>query len=93
MAMTNAQRQRALRQEALREQLKAGQLLTQYINTINKMIELDPSDENFPNELSKLKVVNENRRVLINKCLPDEKTLDVQGDVGLSGGLTITWEK
>ena len=91
--MTIAQRQRYIRQEALREQLKANQLLTQYINTIDKMVKLEASSENFSNELNKLKVINENRRVLINKCLPDEKTLDVQGDVGLSGGLTITWEK
>lgn len=93
MALTNAQRQRATRQEALREQLKGKQLLTQYIGTLEKINELDEGEDLFDKTLSKLKTVNEQRLKLINKCLPDEKDINISGELEHSGGMTITWQQ
>ena len=93
MALTNAQRQRATRQEALREQLKASGLLTQYLENIGKIGKLDESDEVFKNKLDKLKVSNDNLARLINKCLPDEKDINISGELEHSGGMTITWQQ
>ena len=93
MALTNAQRQRATRQEALREQLKGKQLLTQYIGTLEKISELDEGEDLFDKTLAKLKTVNEQRLKLINKCLPDEKDINISGELEHSGGMTITWQQ
>jgi hypothetical protein len=93
MALTHAQRQRATRQEALREQLKASGLLTQYLENVGEIKKLDEHDEVFKNKLDKLKVTNDNLARLINKCLPDEKDINISGDVEHSGSLQITWQK
>lgn len=83
MAETNAQKQRRMRQDALRDQLAAKGLVQQYLETISKMEELDPKSESFLNELSKLKATNENRAKMINKLLPDEKYIEVAGELAL----------
>jgi len=83
MAETRAQSNRRIRQEALREQLKAKGLVQQYLNTIQKIDELEADSSDFTNELAKLKAANENRAKLINKVLPDEKFLEIEGELGL----------
>lgn len=88
---SRADANRRIRQEALREQLKAKGLLQQYIETIKKIDGLDEAEETFGNSLNKHKTANEQRLKLINKCLPDEKFVEV--DTSLSGGITITWDK
>lgn len=91
MAKTRAQENRAIRQEALREQLSKQGHLQHVVDNINKMQELDEEGEFFKNSLEKLKVANEQRLRLINKYLPDLKNTEVTGDGG--GTLTVTTTK
>ena len=93
MALTHSQRQRQTRQEALREQLKGASLIQQYVDTIEDIVKLEETDEQFTNSLAKLKTINEQRARLINKVLPDEKFIEIAGDIEHSGKIQITWEK
>ena len=87
MALTHSQRQRQTRQEALREQLKGASLLQQYVDTIQDIVNLKETDEQFTNSLAKLKTINEQRARLINKVLPDEKFIEIAGE--LNGKVTV----
>lgn len=80
MAETRAQQNRKIRQEALREQLSKQKHLEQYVETLEKMSELDVYDDKFTNSLTKLKTINEQRLKIIDKYLPSEKPVEVSGD-------------
>ena len=83
MAMTKAQQNRAIRQEALREQLAGKGLIQKVLENIAKMEELDSSDTQTGTfELQKLKTSNDQRLKLINKYLPDLKMAEITGEGG-----------
>ena len=82
MAETRAQKNRKVRQDAIREQLAAYGHHTQLVNTIEEMLKLDPESPTFTNELAKYRTVNEQRLKLINKYLPDLKATEITGEGG-----------
>lgn len=87
MAKTRAQQNRAIRQEALREQLAKQKHLEHVVENLKKMEELDGSSERDSFTLNKLKIANEQRMKLLNKYLPDLKNVELANDGG--GTLTI----
>ena len=91
---SRANENKRIRQEALREQLSNQKLVEKVLDNIKKMDKLDPvNDDDTVIKLNILKTSNEQRLKLINKYLPDLKAVEIEGDVELSGGLTITWQK
>lgn len=96
MAKTRAQTNREIRQEALRDQLKAKGLVQQALESIKKMEELqviiDSDDGAIAGqfELQKLKAANEHRLKLINKVFPDLKAVEWQGDLEVEGNINHT---
>ena len=83
MAKTRAQKNKEIRQDALRAQLAEQCRVQHILETISKIYELDPSDEHFSNNLNKLKTANDQRFKLLAKYLPDLKQQEIQ----LSGQL------
>lgn len=79
MAATSAAKNRAIRQDNLREWLSKKCSAQHLINNIEKIEELDPSSETFTNELAKLKVANEQRLKVLAKYLPDLKRTEIAG--------------
>lgn len=86
MAKTNAQKQRGIRQDSLREWLSKKCTAQHLVDNIKKIEELEPSEENFRNSLDKYKVANEQRIKLLGYYLPMLKGVEVTGD----GGKTLT---
>lgn len=82
MAKTRAQENRAIRQEALREWLSEKCTAQHLIDNLNKIEQLDPADETFRNQLDKHKVANEQRLKIMNKYLPDVRTVELTGEAG-----------
>lgn len=82
MAMTNAQKQRAMRQDGLRDFLSKQKLIEKVIDDINEIKELDVSDELFDKKLTKLKTACDQRHQLIRKYLPDLKSTELTGEGG-----------
>ena len=89
MAKTNAQHQRGLRQEALREWLSEKCTAQHLVENIIKIEELDESDDNFANHLAKLKTANDQRIKILTKYLPDLKAVEVTGS-GEDGSLVVS---
>lgn len=85
MAKTRAQLNRAIRQEALRDQLASKGLVQKVLDNIDKMEKLAGNDH-F--ELTKLKTANEQRMKLIDKYLPSLKATELTGDGGDSMRIT-----
>jgi len=77
MAKTRAQLNKEVRKEGLREQLADQCRLQHIVENLNKIEELDETDEFFKNSLDKLKVSNEQRLRLLNKYLPDLKSQEI----------------
>lgn len=77
---TRAQANRALRQEALRDQLAAKGLVQQVIESAEKLSDLAQPLE--PNEVNRLKAANDARLALIKKYLPDLKSSEITGPNG-----------
>lgn len=77
---TRAQANRAVRQEALRDQLAAKGLVQQVIEASDKLADLTQPLE--PNEVNRLKAANDARLSLIKKYLPDLKSTEVTGPNG-----------
>ena len=74
MAKTRAQKIRAVNQDELRVFLAEKNTVKQIIDNIEKIEELNPSEnDNFVKELNKYKTANEQRIRLLNKYLPDLK--------------------
>jgi len=82
MAATRAQTNRAIRQEALREQLSKQKHIEKVVDNINKMEQLDPHDDSAKSQLDILRVANDQRLKLINKYLPDLRTTELTGEGG-----------
>lgn len=80
---SRAEANKAIRQEALRQQL-AGQGHIQYVvENINKIEALDPTGGNETAlELNIIKTANEQRMKLVNKYLPDLKSTEITGEGG-----------
>ena len=82
MAVTNAHRQRALRQDALREWLSEKCTAQHLVDNLHKIESLEPESETFANELKKYQVANEQRLKIMNKYIPDLKLQEVTGPDG-----------
>lgn len=80
MATTRAQQNRAIRQEALREQLAKQKHVEHVIELIKKMESPDSKVEGA--EYQRLKLAIETRLALIKKYLPDLKQTELVGDGG-----------
>lgn len=79
---TNANKNRALRQEALREFLSKKCTLQHILKNLLIIEGLDPEAETFQNDLAKYKVANEQRLKLLGKYLPDLKNTELVGQDG-----------
>lgn len=77
MAKTRAQQNKAIRQESLREFLSSKCTAQHLLDNIEKIEELDASDECFTNKLSKLKTASDLRMRVVGKYLPDLKQAEV----------------
>lgn len=100
MGKTRAQENRAIRQEALREQLSSQKHVEKVVENIQEIEKLDffqkGEDSNDIDyklcqankfRMDALKTANEQRLKLINKYLPDLKAMELTGEGG--GPLTI----
>jgi len=87
MAATNAHKQRAIRQDALREWLSEKCTAQHLVDNINKIEQLDPDSDTFRNELDKYRVANDQRLKVLGKYLPDLKSAELTGE---GGGAIIT---
>lgn len=83
MPKTRAQENRAIRQEALRDQLEAQGHVQHVFDIIEEARDLTKKLQ--PNDLSRYKFVVETKLKLINKYLPDLKQSEIsatlQGDI------------
>lgn len=82
MATTNANKQRAIRQDSLREWLSKKCTAQHLVDNILKIEALDPVSESFRNELDKYKVANDQRLKILSKYLPDLKSAEFTGEGG-----------
>lgn len=71
-----AAKNRAARQEHLREYISKQSTVQHLIANIKKIEELDPESPTFINDLAKLKVANDHRLKLLSKYLPDLKSTE-----------------
>lgn len=92
MAKTRAQENRAVRQEALREWLSKKCTAQHLVDNIGKIEQLDTSSETFRNQLDKYKVANEQRLKIMNKYLPDLRTVELTGEGGEAIKVASTFE-
>lgn len=77
---SRANANRAIRQEALREQLYAKGLVQKVLDDADKMGDLtQPLD---PQELARIKAATDTRLALIKKVLPDLKAMELTGENG-----------
>lgn len=90
MAKTQAQKNRAIRQEALREWLSEKCTAQHFVDNLEKIEGLDPESESFSNELAKYKTANEQRLKVMGKYLPDLKNTEITGDAGSSLTIKVT---
>ena len=80
MSNSRAHKNRAVRQEALREQL-ANQGHLQHI--IDLLAEIENLDKELDaNQINRLKIVVDTKLSLLKKYLPDLKAVEVTGDGG-----------
>lgn len=71
-----ADKNRAIRQEALREQLQANQLITQTLERVKKLDGLNLE----PNQIAAIKAANDASLRLLAKVLPDLKAVEISQD-------------
>lgn len=88
MAATRANQNRKIRQEALREQLAKQKHVEKVVDNIKKMEEQGAEMET--NELSALKYATDTRLKLINKYLPDVKSVEHTGEGGTDLVIKVT---
>jgi len=86
MAATNPAKQRAMRQESLRDLLSKQKHLEKAVDNIVKIEQQGASMET--NELNALKYATEARIKLLGKYLPDLKATEVTGEGG--DGLVVS---
>lgn len=89
-----ARENRAIRQQALREQLAEQCRIQHIIDNLNKIESLDPAQKESMNELNILKVANEQRFKLLNKYLPDLSNITLEGDENnpLNASIKVVYE-
>jgi len=92
MAKTRAQENRAIRQDALREWLSEKCTAQHLVDNVDKIEQLDTSSETFRNQLDKYKVANEQRLKIMNKYLPDVRTVEITGEAGAPIEVASTFE-
>lgn len=80
MPPTPKERNRAIRKEALREQLANGGHLQHVIDMANKIASSDEVVE--ADMLARYKIAIDTKLRLINKYLPDVKSVEVTGEDG-----------
>lgn len=80
MPRTKAQENRAIRQEALRQQLQAQGHLQHVVDLLDKVG--DPEEVITPDMLNRYQIVIGNKLKLVNKYLPDLKSAEVTGEGG-----------
>ena len=73
---------RRIRQEALREWLSKKCTAQHLVDNIIKIEKLDTSSESFTNDLNKWKTANDQRLKILNKYLPDLKSVEVVDEDG-----------
>lgn len=73
-----ADRNRRIRQEALREQLSSQKLVEQVVDIAKKIGNLDEAME--PEKVNRLKIAADLNLKLVNKYLPDLKQTELIGD-------------
>ncbi len=77
---TRAQRNRAVRQEALREQLAAGGHIQHVVDIAQKLSDVGTSIE--PTDVQRLKAAADIKLKLIDKYLGSVKSVEVTGEDG-----------
>jgi hypothetical protein len=82
MAATNAAKNRKIRQDTLREYITERGSVQYLFDLIEKIEQLDPSSEVFPNDLAKHKAALDARIKMVGKYLPELKATEVTGDGG-----------
>ena len=80
MAQTRAQQNRQIRKDALREQLEQGGHLQHVVDIAQKLSELENKLDAL--EIQRLKSAAELKLKLINKYLPDIKSIEHTGEDG-----------
>jgi len=80
MATTSANKNRAMRQNALREQLSKQKHVEHVIDIANKLAKLDESLD--PLQIQRLKAAADIKKGLISKYLPDIKMVELTGEGG-----------
>ena len=78
MAMTRAQMNKKIRQEALREQLSSQGHVQHVVDSINKLEQLD--DELDSTEVQRIRAAIDSRLKLVDKYLPSLKSIELTGD-------------
>ena len=81
MAMTKAQLNKSIRQEALRAQLANQKHIEHVVENLNEMRKLDGTQDTDKFNLDKLKIINEQKMKLINKYLPDLSNVAISQEV------------
>lgn len=80
MAARLADRNRAMRKDALREKLSNGKHLQHVVDMAEKIADLGQPLDN--DQLQRLKVAIDTKLRLINKYLPDVKSIELTGEDG-----------
>lgn len=93
MANTRAHANRAIRQEALREQLAEQCRLQHIVENLKKIDELDMTMESSKDELQKWKTSTELRVKLMSKYLPDLKQVELDLGDDTTEAVKIIWGK
>ncbi|MBL4940923.1 MAG: hypothetical protein JKY81_04595 [Colwellia sp.] len=91
MAKTRAQENRAIRQEALREQLAAQGHHQHVIEILDKTAALT-GEELTSLELQKNKLIIDTKLALMKKYLPDVKQVELVGEAGAPIELSSSFE-
>ena len=90
MAATNAAKNRAIRQDALREMLSKKCTVEQVLVNIKKMEEQGAQFE--ATELQALRAATDTRLKLLNKYIPDLKSTELTGEGGGDIGVDMLWQ-
>ena len=77
MALTRAQSNKKVRQEALRDQLANGKHVEHVIDLVNKLQE--PAEDFSALDLQRNKLIIDTKLALIKKYLPDVKQVEMTG--------------
>lgn len=89
MAKTRAQQNKAIRQEALREQLANQGHVQHIIEICGELNELDNEFDAL--QVQRKKIVMDTKLKLINKYLPDLRTTEINAEVSGPNGKPIEW--